>query len=87
MGKKTRDPRYRAVQSLIVHDQITTLSEIFSFLPKSVVSNDLGQNYATFLNRIAEPDGFTVGDIKKIAALIGIEEGKLFQLLLKGNSK
>ena len=85
MAKKTRDPRYRAVQSLIVNNQISTLNEVFAFLPKSVVSNDLGQNYDTFLNRISNPDGFTVGDIKKISALIGIDEGKFFQLLLRGN--
>lgn len=75
-----KDHRYQVVKRLIEANDIKTFQDIFSFIPKRVVYEDLGVNYAKFQRLFNSPDLFTIREIGTLAGLIGCEVHKLFDL-------
>ena len=76
-----RDPRYRAVCSLIKGNEISTIKEIFEVLPRTVLARDLRQNYAQFAAKIRNPTRFTVLDVFRMASWIQVEPEQLVTLM------
>ena len=78
-----KDKRYHALKKYIESGAIQSFSEIFDIIPKSTIVKDTGINYTRLTTRINYPEKFTVKDIMAIAKLIGIESGKLYDLICK----
>jgi hypothetical protein len=89
MAKKTeKDSRYKVVRHLIEAKEIKSFKEIFTYIPKSVVSPELRTNNNRMGRLINDPTGFTIGDIIKIAKLIEVDFAVIAGLIVKpGRSK
>lgn len=80
----SKDKRYTAIRSMIETGKLSGFKEIFDIIPKTLVSNDLGMNYQTFTRKVNEPDLFTVRELGKIAALMGVKPFlPLVELIIK----
>ncbi len=60
-----------------------TFKEVFDIIPRSVVATDLGINYNRFVQRINEPEVFTVKELIMFSDLIGTSPSILFDLAMK----
>lgn len=76
-----KDKRYNTVKNLISGGYIKSFHEIFDTLPKSVLYKDLGMNSARFNKLLNNVEGFILKDIFHIAALIGIDEKIILDLI------
>ena len=77
-----KDARYTAVQSLITVGKIQKFSDIFKYIPKTIVARDLGLNYRSFVGKVNAPNRFGVLDILKLAEYIDCPPGKIFDLIV-----
>ena len=77
----TRDPRYSHVKSIWKAGDLDSFSKIFTIVPKSVVSVDMGLNYERFASKLKKPGLFTLGDIHQMSGLIGIDFEALAHLI------
>ena len=60
---------------------ITMFREIFNYVAKSVVANELNTNYSR-LNRLIEvPEDFTLREVFRIGVIIGLDEKKMLDLV------
>jgi hypothetical protein len=75
-----RDPRYDTVKALLQQGEIKTFSEIFDWIPKSVVRQDLSTSNKRITKLSLNPGGFKLQDIYQIAILIGYDPKKLLLL-------
>jgi len=77
-----KDRRYSALKSYIDSGAAKGFTEIFDIVPKSVIVRDSGINYQRLTAKINSPEKFSVKDIRTIAALIGIDSRKLYDLIV-----
>ncbi|NCU04689.1 MAG: hypothetical protein GXC73_11950 [Chitinophagaceae bacterium] len=84
---KLKDKRYSALKAYIDSGGIKSFAEVFDIVPKSVFVKDSGINYVRLMNKINNPEKFTVKDILLLAELIGIDCRKLFDLIAKAINK
>jgi hypothetical protein len=70
MAKK--DHRYKTVKILIQGKFIKNFRQIFDHIPKSVVASALHTNNNRMTDLINEPGDLRVGEMYKIARLIGV---------------
>jgi hypothetical protein len=66
--------------------KIKTLNDIFEFVPKTVVANDLGKKVDRFTALINKVERFTLEDLFRIAKLCDLEESQILQLVMKDYS-
>jgi hypothetical protein len=86
--KTEKDSRYKVVRHLIEAKEIKTFKDIFTYIPKSVVSPELHTNNNRMGRMIDNPTEFTIGDIIKIAKLIEVDFAVIVGLIVKpGRSK
>jgi hypothetical protein len=76
-----KDDRYLSVQTMIEANRIQKFSEVFKYIPKTIVARDTGHNYKAFVGRIIKPGNFTIDDIHKLSALFGTSPSKVFELV------
>jgi hypothetical protein len=76
------DIRYGVVKILIEGGHITTLDQIFIYIPRSCVAKDYGSNYSRFARKLRNPSTFRLKDIKILAGLFEIEFNKMIGLFL-----
>jgi hypothetical protein len=60
--------------------KITTLTDIFKTVPKTVISIDLGKRVGDFNKRLNKPDLFEIGEIYLIGRLCGLSESEIYEL-------
>jgi hypothetical protein len=75
-----RDPRYDLIKPMILGGKIASFNDIFKFIPKTVVANDLGKKVDRFnelMNRIEE---FTLEELFIIAKFCEIDETQMLKL-------
>jgi hypothetical protein len=78
-----KDKRYKAVQKLIESGEIVDFDDVFQYIPRSIVAEDMGFNYRTLVGKISSPLRFTAGEIVQLANLIEIDAGVLFNAISK----
>jgi len=76
-----RDPRYSHVKSIWKAGDLDSFSKIFTIVPKSVVSVDMGLNYERFASKLKKPGLFTFGDIQQMSGLMGVDFEALAHLI------
>ena len=66
-----KNPRYGAVKVLIETGHITSIRDIFQFIPKTTVYKDLGINFNRFERAIADPSIFKMQELVDLADMFG----------------
>jgi len=69
------------VHRLIEGGDIKTFTEIFYYIPRSILAGDMKQNYSTFTSKIIHPHRFTLLDVFRMADRFEIEPDKLLTLM------
>ena len=59
----SRDHRYKTVKVLIESGIITEFNQIFLYIPKSVVSEDMGINYSRFVRLLRQVELFRLKEL------------------------
>jgi hypothetical protein len=77
-----KDPRYKAIKSLIESKGIQGLKDIFTIVPLSVVKQDMKINYNTLRRRISNPGTLSAKDIIAMASLFDVDPLEMFRLVL-----
>jgi hypothetical protein len=78
-----KDTRYNIARIFIEKGEITTISQIFDYIPKSVVSHELKTNNNRFTRLINDPLEFKLVELSKIAKAIGVETKVLVNMALQ----
>jgi hypothetical protein len=78
-----RDDRYDLIKPMIEGGKIVSFNDIFKFIPKTIVARDLGKKVDRFTELMRKVDGFTIGDLYKIAKYCNISETQIYQLVEK----
>lgn len=74
------DPRYLTIRGLLKEGQISTFTEIFKWIPYTVLARDFGTNNNRMKKMIADPSLWTLAEIYKLADLIGYDKKKLLMM-------
>ena len=77
---KYADPRYDCVRVLIETGYITSVSQIFEFIPKTTVYRDLGVNFNRFNRAIKDPSIFRMQELIILAELFEVDAKKLIDM-------
>jgi len=77
---RPRDPRYDLIKAMIVDGKITCFRHIFKYVPKSVVSKDLGKRVSRFNRAMNHIDEFKLQELFRIAKLCNLEEWEITKL-------
>jgi hypothetical protein len=86
--KDEKDQRYKVVNIMIQEGAVKSFKDIFTYMPKSVISKALGKNNNRMGELIEEPTGFTFAEIITIAKLIEVDFAVVAGLIVKpGRSK
>lgn len=72
-----KDPRYSTIQGLLKEGEIKQFTDIFKWIPPTVVANDYGTNHNRMKKMVADPSLWTLDEIYKLADLIGCNRFKL----------
>jgi hypothetical protein len=83
----TRDPRYDLIKPMLSQGQIESFTDIFKYIKKTVVANDLGKKVDRFTIMMEQPKKFSVRDVYEMADLFSIDVQKMFELLYKEDLK
>ncbi len=75
-----KDPRYKAIKSLIDTKSIQGLQDIFEVIPITIVKTDLSVHYNTLRRRIDKSELLTLKDIMSLADLFEVEPVEIFKL-------
>jgi len=73
----SRDHRYKTVKVLIESGIITEFNQIFLYIPKSVVSEDMGINYSRFVRLLRQVELFRLKELIIMSIFFEVE-GKAF---------
>ena len=83
----TRDPRYDLIKPMLSQGQIESFGDIFKYIKKTVVANDMGKKVDRFTIMMEQPKKFSVGDVYEMADLFSIDVLQMFSLLHKEDLK
>jgi hypothetical protein len=61
--------------------RIKSFTDIFLYLPKSVLAADLGKNLKRFNELLLHVEGFTIKDLVIISNLCGLTRMEMFRLI------
>ena len=72
-----KDHRYKTVKVLIESGIITEFNQIFLYIPKSVVSEDMGINYSRFVRLLQQVELFRLKELIILSGFFEVD-GKAF---------
>lgn len=72
-----KDHRYKTVRVLIESGIITEFNQIFLYIPKSVVSEDMGINYSRFVRLLQQVELFRLKELIMMSGFFEVD-GKAF---------
>jgi hypothetical protein len=75
-----RDHRYKTVKVLIDSGIITEFNQIFLYIPKSVVSEDMGINYSRFVRLLQQVELFRLKELIIMSGFFEVEGKALIEL-------
>jgi hypothetical protein len=82
-----KDNRYNIARIFIEKGEIKTIAQIFDYIPKSVVSQELKTNNNRFTRLISDPLEFKLIELSKIASAIGIDTKVLVNMALQDENR
>lgn len=72
--------RYKTICGLLLAGEIKTFTGIFKWIPYSVVARDIGTSKPRMKKMVANPSLWTLGEIYRLAELIGYDKKKLLMM-------
>lgn len=78
--KKLKDARYDIIKVLIEAGKITSISDIFIYIPKTIVYQDLGVNFNRFVRAITDPAIFKLEELRKLSEMFGVDAKKIIDM-------
>ena len=82
-----RDTRYDTIKHLITEGKIRSFNDIFKYVPKTIVANDLGKKVDRFTELMNRVEGFTLAELFMIAKFCEINENQIFSLVMSEYKK
>lgn len=80
-GKRNvRDARYEVIKLLIEAGKITSIREIFIYIPKTTVYKDLGINFNRFDRAIVDPSIFKLAELRKLAEMFEVDARRIIDM-------
>jgi len=76
-----RDHRYDLIKPMFIGGKIKTFSDIFKFIPKTVVATDLGKKVDRFTDLMNRVEGFTLEELFMVAKFCELEETEMLLLV------
>ena len=76
-----RDHRYPTIKPMLDQGRIKSLTDIFIYVPKSILAADIGKNLKRFNELILNLEGFTLKDLIIIGNLCGLSRMEMFNLV------
>ncbi|GGA90393.1 hypothetical protein [Puia dinghuensis] len=83
----TRDPRYDLIKPMLSEGQIKSFADVFKYIKKTVVANDMGKKVDRFTIMMEQPKKFSVADVYEMAELFNIDVRQMFELIYKEELK
>lgn len=81
MAQELQDPRYPTIKPMFDQGRIKSLTDIFIYIPKSVLAEDMGKNLKRFNQQLHNPENFSIKDLIIIGNLCGLSRMEMFHLL------
>jgi len=78
----TLDDRYGHVKSIWVAGDLHSFHKIFTIIPKSIISEDMGLNYGRFARKINKPELLSFRELQHMSRLTGVDLKSLVELVL-----
>jgi hypothetical protein len=75
------DPRFKTIGKLHKHKEVTTFADIFAFIPKSLIANELKISHHRFNALMANPGNFTFNEVAVMAGLFGMKYRDLAKMV------
>jgi hypothetical protein len=76
-----KDRRYKTVKIMIEGGHLTEFSQIFDYIPKSVVANDLGTNYNRLIRLIEHVEQFTLKELFTLSSFCDLDSKLVLDLV------
>ncbi|MBS1606667.1 MAG: hypothetical protein JST42_28685 [Bacteroidetes bacterium] len=76
-----RDERYTIVRTMFDAGHVASFSDIFKYIPKTVVANDLGKKVDRFNKLMEKVERFTLEEIYMIGNFLGLTEEQIYELV------
>lgn len=77
----TDDPRVHTIASMVEQKKITTLGQIFRWVPKTAIADALGVHVRRVTGMILRPGSITLDEADALADLFGIERDVFMKLI------
>lgn len=78
-----RDPRYSVILSMYEKENIKSIFDIFTYVPKTRVSLDIGMRVDRFNKHLRKVDTFTLEHIARMASLCDLDLDVMMELWRK----
>jgi hypothetical protein len=76
-----RDSRYELIKPMLTAGNIRSFNDIFKYIPKTIVANDLGKKVDRFNELMKHVEKFTLEELFTIARFCFISEAKMLRLV------
>ena len=76
-----RDSRYDLIEPMMSQGKIVSFTDVFKYIKKTVVANDLGKKVDRFTVMMYDPKKFSVGDLYRMVDLFKISAKQVFELI------
>jgi len=73
---------YQRIKTLVLSGHFSEIREIADAISMRQLQADLGMGHQALSRRLIDPDRFSVGELRQLAGLIGVEANILFGLAL-----
>ena len=77
-----RDSRYDLIKPMLLEGKIVSFTDIFKYIPKTIVANDLGKKVDRFTVMMNQVEKFTLEELFRMAAFCRLTRDQMFGLLL-----
>lgn len=77
-----RDARYDIIKSLLRDGKVRTFSDIFLYVPKTIVARDLGTKVDRFTKLMNKVESFTLEEIFTIGKFCNMDEKEMLSLVM-----
>jgi len=74
---------YSILKLALESGKVQSIREIQEYVPITVLTVDMQLNYNTLSKRLLDPGKLTIGDVNKLAALVGVDSVTLFRHIEK----
>jgi hypothetical protein len=82
---KTDDGKHKLtiVKNALLSNTLDNFEQLFAIIPKSTIQTLLRNSFYAFPKKIADPSGFTLGEIDFLAVLFGVDFDTMIRFFRK----